>query len=200
MTKTLEFIIDLASPNSYLSYHVLPGILDRTGADLVLYPCLLGGIFKLTGNQAPMIAFGDIKGKLAYDQLETERYIKKHGLTQYKLNPHFPLNTLMLMRAAVAAQRNGNLTEYVEAGLRHVWEDGLKMDDPDVFKEAMTASGLDGERLLAQTAEPEVKAQLIENTDKAVARGAFGIPTFYVGTEMFFGKERLGQVEEELSG
>ncbi len=200
MTKTLEFIFDIASPNAYLSYHALPDILTRTGAALVLHPCLLGGIFKATGNQSPMNAFSDIKNKLAYDRLETERFIKKYGLAAYKTNPHFPVNTLLLMRGAVVAARDGNLIPYIEAGLKHMWEEGLKMDDPAIFAEAMTAAGLDGDYLLAQTAEPEIKAQLIANTEQAIKRGAFGIPTFFVGNEMFFGKERLKQVEEELKG
>lgn len=200
MSKTLDFIFDFASPNAYFSYKVIPGILKRTGAELNLMPCLLGGIFKSTGNQAPMIAFGDIQGKLAYEQLESERFVKKHGISDFNFNPHFPVNTLLLVRGAIAAEADGYLDAYVEAGLKAMWEDGQKMDDPDVYQQAMTAAGLDGAKLLAQTADPAVKAKLIENTEAAVARGAFGIPTFYVGDEMFFGKERLGQVEEELAG
>ncbi|MGI9345424.1 MAG: 2-hydroxychromene-2-carboxylate isomerase [Gammaproteobacteria bacterium] len=199
MNKQLELVFDFASPNAYLSYRALPPILARTNATLVIHPCLLGGIFKATGNQPPMIAFGDVQGKLAYEQLETARFVNKHGLSAYKFNPHFPVTTLLLMRGAIAAERDGYLVAYIEAGLKHMWEDGLKMDDPAIFAQAMTEAGLDGERLLAQTAEPEIKQKLIENTQKAVERGAFGIPTFYVGTEMFFGKERLGQVEEELA-
>ena len=200
MSKTLDFIFDFGSPNAYYSMKALPGILERTGADLNLIPCLLGGIFKSTNNNPPMVAFGDVQGKLAYEQLESTRFEKKHGITDFTFNPHFPVNTLLLMRGAVAAEMDGCLEAYVEAGLKAMWEDGQKMDDPEVFQQAMTAAGLDGENLLARTADPEVKAKLIDNTAKAVERGAFGIPTFYVGDEMFFGKERLGQVEEELAG
>jgi 2-hydroxychromene-2-carboxylate isomerase len=107
---------------------------------------------------------------------------------------------LILMRGAIAAEMNGQLTPYVEAGLRAMWEDGLKMDDPEVFAKTMTEAGLDGAALLERTQDPGVKAKLVANTDAAVARGAFGIPTFYVGDEMFFGKDRLAQLEEELAG
>lgn len=199
MTKTLEFIFDFGSPNAYYAYKALPPILERTGAELKLIPCLLGGIFKSTGNQAPMMAFGNIKGKLEYDRIEIQRFIAKHNLTDFRFNPNFPVNTLILMRAAIVAELDGRLTEYVEAGLKHMWEDGLKMDDPEVFVKAMTGSGFDGAALLERTQDPEVKAKLVENTAVAVERGSFGIPTFYVGDEMFFGKERLGQIEEELA-
>ena len=200
MPKTLDFIFDFASPNAYLAYKTLPQILARTGAELNLIPCLLGGIFKSTGNQAPMLAFGGIKGKLEYDQLEMRRFIEKHELSDFKFNPHFPVITLLMMRAALVAELDGRLIEYVDAGLKMMWEDGLKMDDPAVFVEAMTAAGFDGAALAERTQDPVIKAKLAENTEAAVARGAFGIPTFYVGEEMFFGKERLGQVEEALAG
>ena len=198
MPKTLDFIFDFASPNAYLAYKALPPILARTGAELNLIPCLLGGIFKSTGNQAPMLAFGSIKGKLEYDQLEMRRFIEKHELSNFKFNPHFPVITLLMMRAALVAELDGRLIEYVEAGLKMMWEDGLKMDDPATFVEAMTAAGFDGIALAERTQDPVIKAKLAENTEAAVARGAFGIPTFYVGDKMFFGKERLGQVEDAL--
>ncbi|MEM9724187.1 MAG: 2-hydroxychromene-2-carboxylate isomerase [Pseudomonadota bacterium] len=199
MGKTLEFIFDFGSPNAYLSHRALGPILARTGAELKITPCLLGGIFKATNNQPPMIAFGGVKGKLDYDMLEIDRFIAKHGLTAYKFNPHFPVNTLILMRGALAAERAGRLGEYVNAGLKHMWEDGLKMDDKDVYAEAMSASGFDGPALLEEMQDPAVKQALADNTAAAVERGVFGIPTFFVGAEMFFGKDRLAQVEEELA-
>ncbi|WOJ94683.1 2-hydroxychromene-2-carboxylate isomerase [Congregibacter variabilis] len=199
MSKTLDFIFDFASPNAYLVYKALPAILERTNASLNVIPCLLGGLFKSTGNQAPMLAFQGIKGKLEYDQLEIQRFIAKHELLKFKFNPHFPVNTLLLMRGAIAAQSNGQLEQYITVGLTSMWEQGLKMDDPQVYQQAMTDAGLDGQALLESTQNPQVKAKLMANTAEAVARGAFGIPTFYVGDEMFFGKERLQQIEEELS-
>jgi 2-hydroxychromene-2-carboxylate isomerase len=199
MPKTLDFIFDFASPNAYLAYHALPPILERTGAQLQVIPCLLGGIFKATGNQAPMLAFAGVRGKLEYDQLEIRRFIQTHGLNRFRVNPFFPVNTLLLMRGAIGAQRDGQLETYLNAGLCSMWEQGLKMDDPTVFVQAMDGAGLDGQALLAASHDPAVKATLIANTEAAVERGAFGIPTFYVGGEMFFGKERLAQVEEELT-
>lgn len=199
MTKTVDFIFDFASPNAYFVYKALPPILERTNAGLNVIPCLLGGIFKSTGNQAPMMAFAGVKGKLEYDRLEIERFIKKHGLADFVFNPNFPVNTLVLMRGAIAAEMDGRLVEYVEAGLKFMWEDGLKMDDPEVFVSAMNGAGFDGASLLERTQDPQVKAKLVANTEAAVARGTFGIPTFYVGAEMFFGKDRLGQIEEELN-
>lgn len=198
-SKTIEFIFDFGSPNAYLSWKVLPALALRAGAEIRIVPCLLGGIFKLTGNQAPMLAFGGIKGKMEYERLEMARFIEKHKLDRFRLNPHFPVNTLLLMRGMVAAQDLGCERAYLEAGLKAMWEDGLKMDDPAVFVEAMNAAGLDGQAIVDHTQEQSVKDRLAANTSNAVERGAFGIPTFFVGSEMFFGKERLGQVEELLA-
>ena len=198
MPATIDFIFDFASPNGYLSHHAIKGVEERTGAKVNYIICLLGGIFKETGNQAPMIAFGGIKGKLDYDMLETGRFIKKHGLSNFKMNEHFPLNTVMLQRGALVAEQDGKLMEYIDACLISVWEESKKMDDPDVFVAELTAKGFDGANILERTQDPEIKKKLIENTAGAVERGCFGIPTFYVGGEMFFGKERLGQVEQEV--
>lgn len=199
MTKTIDFIFDFASPNGYLSWKVMPAIQKRTGADVNIIPCLLGGLFKITGNQAPMTAFGGIKGKLAYESLETRRFIAKHGLTAFKMNPHFPVNTLLIMRGFIAARRMGVGPAYMEVVLKAMWEDGQKMDDPTVVAQVLTSGGLDAKAILEATQDPEVKAELGANTDAASERGAFGIPTFFVGDEMFFGKDRLGQVEDEVS-
>lgn len=199
MTKSVEFLFDFASPNAYLSWRALRPILERTGAALTVTPVLLGGLFKLTGNRSPMEAFGDIKGKLAYEQLETRRFIAAHGLTRFKMNPHFPVNTLLLMRGLTAAGRAGVQRPYLEAGLAAMWEDGLKMDEPEVLAGVLSRAGLDGSALIEATQDPAVKAELVANTEAAANRGAFGIPTFFVGSEMFFGKDRLGQVEAALS-
>ena len=196
--KAVDFIFDFGSPNAYLSWKVLPGVLARTGAELNLIPCLLGGLFKLTNNQPPMAAFGAVKGKLDYERRETERFIAKHRLTGYRFNPHFPVNTLLIMRGLVAARRMGVGAAYVEAVLQAMWEDGQKMDDPEVVASVLAGAGLDARAILEATQDPEVKAELMANTEAAAERGAFGIPTFFVGGEMFFGKDRLGQVEEEL--
>ena len=198
MPATIDFIFDFASPNAYLAHHALKGVTERTGGEVNYIPCLLGGIFKSTGNQAPMLAFGGIKGKLDYDMLETRRFIEKHGLTKFRMNENFPVNTVMIIRGALVAQRDDRLSEFIEAGLECMWEDNQKMDDKDVFVSALNAKGFDGAAILEGTQDPEIKQKLMDNTTGAVERGAFGIPTFYVGDEMFFGKERLGQVEEEV--
>jgi len=198
MNKKFEFIFDFGSPNAYLAYRALPPILERTGAQLVVNPCLLGGIFKSTGNQAPTAAFANVKGKLAYERLEIERFIKKHRLGKFRFNPHFPVNSLLITRGLVAAEMAGLAAPYIETVLTAMWEDGLKMDDPAIVVARLNGARLDGEKLVARTQDDDVKQKLIANTQEAVERGVFGVPTFFVGKEMFFGKERLGQIEEEL--
>ncbi len=199
VSKSLELIFDFGSPNAYLCMKALPELLDRTDAGLIITPCLLGGIFKATGNKAPMIQYADAPAKLAYENLEMRRFIERHGLTKFRVNPHFPVNTLTIMRGAIVADDEGNLDDYVDAVNRAMWEDGLKMDDPEVIATFLSANGFDGPAILARTQEPEIKAKLIANTEAAVARGVFGIPTFFVGSEIFFGKDRLAQVEEALA-
>lgn len=199
MTKAVDFIFDFASPNAYLVHRVLPGIAERTGATFRYIPCLLGGIFKATGNQAPMVAYAPIPNKLAYEQLEFRRFIEKHALTDFTFNPHFPVNTVLLQRGALVAERGGRLMDYVEAGLHHMWEAPKNMSDPEIYAEAMSESGFDGAALVEGAQDAAIKQQLIDNTSAAVDRGAFGIPTLYVGEEMFFGKERLDQVEAAIA-
>ncbi|NBB14336.1 2-hydroxychromene-2-carboxylate isomerase [Caulobacter sp. SLTY] len=199
MTKRLDFIFDFASPNAYMASMVIPGILERTGATLNVIPCLLGGLFKATGNQAPFTAFGGIKGKMDYEMLESRRFVAKHGLTKFRMNPHFPINTLIVMRAFVAAGLEGVGERYMEVVLKAMWEDGKNMGDAEVVAAVLTEAGLDAATLLERAQSHEVKSILMNNTQAAADRGAFGIPTFFVGDEIFFGKERLGQVEEELA-
>ncbi|MCV6596764.1 MAG: 2-hydroxychromene-2-carboxylate isomerase [Mangrovicoccus sp.] len=198
MSVSVDFIFDFGSPNAYFAYHAMGEIEERTGVKFNIIPCLLGGIFKATGNKAPIFTYSNVKGKLNYDRIEIDRFVKRHGLSNYKFNKHFPVNTVLLMRGAVAAQMDGQFDTYLAAGLRAMWEDSKKMDDPEVFAQVFTAAGLDGAQLLARTQDQEVKDKLFANTEAAVARGTFGIPTFFVGDEIFFGKERLGQVEEEI--
>ena len=198
MSATIEFIFDFASPNAYLAYRALPPILERTGAGLAINPCLLGGIFKATGNQAPSIAFAAIKGKLDYEMLEFRRFIAKHGIDKFRFNPHFPVNSLMLMRGFLAAREAGVEADYLEMGLEGLWEEGLKLDDREVLARRMDAAGLNSASLLATAQTDRVKLKLADNTAAAVARGVFGVPTFFVGEEMFFGKDRLAQVEQAV--
>lgn len=197
--KTLELIFDFASPNAYFVLPVLRDIAARTGASLTITPALLGGIFKATGNQAPMIAFAPVKGKMDYEMLETRRFVAKHGLSKFTMNPHFPLNSIHAIRGLIVAQGLGVADIYLDAVLAGFWENGLKMDEQGVIASVLDGAGLDGAAIMAATADGEVKATLMANTENAVARGAFGIPTFFVGDDMFFGKERLGQVEDALT-
>ncbi len=200
MTRPLiELLFDFGSPNAYLVWQVLPEMARRHDAELRLVPCLLGGLFKLTGNQAPMVAFGSIKGKMAYEHLEMQRFIARHGLTGFAMNPHFPVNTLLLMRGLVAARHRGEQAAYVEAGLAAMWEQGCAMHDPDVYVAVMNAAGLDGAALLAATQDAAIKAELAASTEAAAARGAFGIPTMWVDGAIYFGKERLPQIEAQLT-
>lgn len=199
MTNEIEFIFDCASPNAYLAHKALTGLSVRTGARVVYTPCLLGGIFKATGNQAPMIAYRDIPAKLAYQQVEFQRFIEKYSLDDFTFNPNFPVNSLLLMRGVIVAENDGRLTDYVEAILHHMWEAPKKMDDPAVAASALSQTGFDGEVLLARAQDPAIKAKLADNTERAVQRGVFGVPTFFVGEKMFFGKERLDQIEQLLT-
>jgi 2-hydroxychromene-2-carboxylate isomerase len=145
-----------------------------------------------------LVQFKDVKGKWAYQRIEIERFVRKHRLTAFRLNPHFPVNTVQIMRGALVAERDGRLMPYVEAVFRHMWEEGRKMDDPEVIRAALDTSGIDGAAILAGTQEQAIKDKLIKNTEGSVARGTFGAPTFFVGGEMFFGKDKLVDVEEEI--
>ncbi len=198
MSATIELIFDFGSPNAYLAYRALPPILERTGARLAVSPCLLGGIFKATGNQSPIVAFAAVKGKVEYEMLEVRRFVARHRFERFRLNPHFPVNTLMLMRGLVAAQEAGSGAAYLEMGLKGMWEEGLKLDDKEVLARRIDSEGLDSASLLTAAQTDPIKQKLADNTAAAVARGVFGVPTFFVGDEMFFGKDRLGQVEEAV--
>jgi len=194
---SIEFLFDFASPNVYLAYRALPPLLERPGAKLEITPCLLGGIFKATNNKSPIVAFAGVKGKVEYEMLEIRRFIARHKIN-FRMNPHFPVNSLMLMRAFIAAIEAGHEAVFIEMGLKGMWEDGLKLDDPGVLRAAIDAAALDGAALLEAAQSAPVKEKLQLNTEAAVARGVFGLPTFFVGKEMFWGKERLPQVEEAV--
>jgi len=195
-----QFLFDFGSPNAFLSHEAIPAIEKRTAGTFEYVPVLLGGIFKATNNKSPAETLAGVKNKREFHALETERFVKRFGVKPYIWNPFFPVNTLNLMRAAVAAQIEGVFEKYVEAAFHHMWVEPKKMDDPEVAMKALAASGLDAARLLARSQDADVKAKLIENTQSAVERGAFGSPTFFVGKEMFFGKEQLREVEEMVSG
>lgn len=194
----VEFHFDFGSPNAYLSHLVIPEIEKRTGVKFEYVPVLLGGVFKLTNNRSPAESLAGIKNKPQYERLETNRFIKRHGITRYQSNPFFPVNTLMMMRGAVAAQSLGIFERYVDEMYRHMWAEPKKMDDAEVFRGALVEAGLEPDRLLELIQTREVKDRLLENTQRSVERGTFGSPTFYVGDEIFFGKDRLRDVEEMI--
>ncbi len=200
MQTPIEFLFDFASPNAYLSYHVLKDVAERHDAALSLTPVLLGGLFKLTNNQAPMQAFADVKGKLDYDMLETQRFIASHRLDRFRFNPYFPINTISLMRGFIAARQMGIEQRYVDANLEAMWEQERNMGDPSEAQAVWSAAGLNAEALLQAIQMQSVKDALLHNTEQAAARGAFGVPTFFLGDEMFFGKERIAQIEAMIRG
>ncbi|MGA0603896.1 2-hydroxychromene-2-carboxylate isomerase [Caulobacter sp. KR2-114] len=195
---TVKFLFDFGSPNAYLSHRVIPEIQSRTGAAFVYEPILLGGVFKLTGNQSPATAFSGIKNKPEYDRLEMQRFIAKHRIGDFRHNPHFPINTLQLMRGAVAAQEAGVFEAFVSWIFDDMWVRGRKMDDPEVYAASLDEAGLPREEILRLAQTDPVKSKLLANTQAAVDAGAFGSPSFLVGSELFFGKDRLRDVEEEI--
>jgi 2-hydroxychromene-2-carboxylate isomerase len=194
----VEFLFDFGSPNSYLAEHAIPGMEWRNNVKFEYVPVLLGGIFEATGNMSPLDALRGIKNKLEFVELQTDRFVRRYGVVKFKRNPFFPVNTLMLMRGAVAAQFENVFEPYFRAAYHHMWENPKKMDDPEVFKTAFNSSGIDIDKLIARTRQDDVKNKLIENTTDAVRRGAFGAPTFFVGKEMFFGKDQLRDVEASI--
>ena len=194
----VEFHFDFGSPNAYLSHLVIPEIEKRTGVKFEYVPVLLGGVFKLTNNRSPAESLAGIKNKPEYERLETKRFIKRHGITRFQSNQFFPVNTLMMMRGAIAAQSLRVFERYVDEMYRHMWAEPKKMDDPEVFRVALVEAGLQPERIFDLIQIKEVKDRLLENTQRSVERGTFGSPTFYVGEEIFFGKDRLRDVEEMI--
>ena len=191
----IEFYYDFGSPNAYLVHKVLPGV---AGDQPVEYrPVLLGGVFKATNNQSPITAFAGVKGKNAYQFLEIRRFIKRHGLA-FRMNPHFPVNTLMLMRGAVFASGKDWEAAYVDAVFDAMWVDGEKMDDPATVMRVLDAAGLPAAEIAAGVQADDVKQGLIAATEAAVARGVFGAPTMFLGDEMFFGKDSLSDLAWRL--
>ena len=198
MTSRIEFYFDFGSPNAYLAYRVMPSMEARLGPVVDLKPALLGGIFKATGNQSPAVTLAGVPAKAAYERRQTDLFIARHGLTKFRFNPAFPINTLHMMRGAMLARREGVFEPYVEAIYAAMWEQALDLGDLDAFHGALDRAGLPTSTFRDHVSDPDVKQALIASTDEAVARGVFGSPTFFVGEEMFFGKDRLRDVEEEF--
>ena len=199
MSKRIELVFDFVSPNAYLIWWPLRELVKQSGAELDVFPVFLGGMHKLTGNAPPMIRDAEVKGKNAYSALEMQRFIKKHQLTRFRMNSKFPFNSILLQRMLLAADQDGRGVQFVEAILPLVWEQDLDAANPEAVAQGVTDCGFDARDLMERTQTDEIKQALIDNTQNAVDRGAFGIPTMFVGEEMFFGKERLGQLAEELA-
>ena len=198
MTKIIELIFDFVSPNAYLAWYPLKDMASRVGATIEVTPVFLGGMHKLTGNAPPFMRDADVKGKNEYAMLEMNRFIAKHELTKFKMNPKFPFHSVQLLRMLLTLDQEKRVA-LIETLVPAIWEDGLDVSDMDALGKVLTDAGWDAKALLEATQDPAVKQVLIDNTDNAVERGAFGIPTMFVDGEMYFGKERLGQIEEQLS-
>jgi len=194
----VEFHFDFGSPNAYLAHKVLPDIEQRTGVRIAYVPVLLGGIFKATGNRSPVEAFASIRNKPQYEQLELDRFVRRHRIT-FNWNPDFPVNTLTLMRGAVAAQELGIFERYTETIFHNLWVEPKKLDDPEQLIAVLDQAGLNAVTLLRLTQEQHIKDGLVENTRRSVERGSFGAPSFFVGDELYFGKDRLRDVEEAIA-
>ncbi|MBT5052897.1 MAG: 2-hydroxychromene-2-carboxylate isomerase [Gammaproteobacteria bacterium] len=195
----LEFHFDFGSPNAYLSHLVIPEIEVRLGQKISYQPVLLGGIFKATNNVSPAESMRGILNKPDYAQRETQRFLKAHAITSFQQNPHFPVNTLMLMRGAVFAENTDYFEQYINEVYHHMWHVPKKLDDPDAFYAALVESGLPADEIFTGIQQPEIKARLIANTEASVARGNFGSPTFFAGPEMFFGKDKLEAFEAHIT-
>ena len=196
----VDFIFDFASPNAYFCHRVIPEIEKRTGATFNYVPCLLGGIFKITNNQAPMMAFNGITNKLEYQNIEIQRFIQKHDLKNFTMNSFFPVMTLQLQRGAIAAKSLNVFDDYIEAIFKGMWEMSLNLADQEILIELLaTETQIDIPNLIEKMQTQEIKDQLIQNTSSAVERGAFGIPTFFVDDEIFFGKDSLGDLEDFIT-
>jgi len=198
--KKVEFHFDFGSPNAYLSHLVIPAIEQRTRSKFQYVPILLGGVFKLTNNRSPAESLAGIRNKPQYERLETARFIRRHGITKFQSNPFFPVNTLMIMRGAIAARAMGIFERYVDEMYRHMWAEPKKMDDPNIVRGVLDAAGFDSARWFELIQSAPIKDELLRNTEQSVERGTFGSPTFFVDGEIFFGKDRLREVEEMIVG
>ena len=196
----VDFIFDFASPNAYLCHKAIQKLEKTHDIKFNYIPCLLGGIMKLSNNQPPMVTLADIPNKLKYEfDTAFNRFMKEHNITKFKMNEHFPVNTISLIRGAIVAQKNDFFESYVEIVLSGLWEQSLKLDTPEALHELLNNNDCYPDLVIEGIAKDEIKAELIANTSEAVEKGAFGIPTFFVENEMFYGKDSLRELKEMSS-
>ena len=195
----VDFIFDVASPNTYFAHKLMPDFEKRTGVKFNYIPCLLGGIHKLSNNQPPFIAYADCKNKSDYQMIEVERFVKQHQLSKYKFNSHFPPVTIQVQRGAIAAQELGIFNEYFECVIAAMWENDKNISDIDILQGILKENNFDVASIMNIVTSQECKDKLIANTDNAVSRGAFGAPTFFFEDQIFFGKDHLYQLEEYIN-
>lgn len=198
MSARVEFHFDFGSPNAYLAHRIIPAFEARSGAAFEYVPVLLGGLFKLTNNAPPMVQFKDIPAKQDYMRREMGRFMTRHGIDKFSMNPNFPVNTVQIMRGAIVAQEEGRLADYVEAVFVAMWEQGKKMDEAEVIAAHLDAAGFDGAHILERIGDAAIKQTLIDNTEASAKRGAFGSPSFFLGEELYFGKDSLAELEADL--
>jgi 2-hydroxychromene-2-carboxylate isomerase len=195
----VEFHFDFGSPNAYLSHLVIPEIEKHTGANFDYVPVLLGGVFKMTNNRSPAESLRGIRNKPEYERLETQRFMRRHGITRFQSNPFFPVSTLAMMRGAIALARWACSSAMLTRCTGTCGPSPRKWTTRQFFRNALTEAGLDADRIFQLIETREIKNELIKNTERSVERGTFGSPTFYVGDEIFFGKDRLREVEELIA-
>ena len=196
----VDFIFDFASPNAYLCHKAIQNIEQTHDIKFNYVPCLLGGIMKLTNNQPPMVSLAEIPNKMKYEfETAFNRFMKEHNITKFKMNAHFPVNTIYLIRGAIVAQKHGFFETYLEIVLSGLWEQSLKLDTPEALHELLTKHNCNADLVIEEIAKDETKQELIKNTSEAAEKGAFGIPTFFVEEEMFYGKDTLRELKEMAS-
>ncbi len=196
----VDFIFDFASPNAYLCHKAIQNLEKTHDIKFKYIPCLLGGIMKLSNNQPPMITLAEIPNKSKYEfDTAFNRFMREHDITKFKMNEHFPVNTISLIRGAIVAQKNNFFDSYVELVLSGLWEQSLKLDTPEALSDLLIKNNCHADLVIEGIATDEIKAELIANTSEAVEKGAFGIPTFFVNNEMFYGKDTLRELKEMSS-
>jgi 2-hydroxychromene-2-carboxylate isomerase len=198
MISKVEFHFDFGSPNAYLCHRVLPDISSRTQTEIRYVPILLGGIFKATNNRSPMEQYANVRNKKEYLAEETQRFLSRHNITDFKRNPHFPVNTLMAMRGAVFAMKNSWAQTYTDIMYQAMWEEERNIANLETFRSILENADLPALEIIEACNDPEIKKSLIESSMNSVERGNFGSPTFFAGDVMFFGKDSLEDFERQL--